>query len=71
MFYRKNLLAWQQVVRLVLGAALIGVGFTGWLPAPWYYVAMALGAIIAVTGAVGYCPACALVGRRSLPGKGH
>lgn len=71
MFYRKNLFAWEQVVRLLIGMALIGASLVGWLSAPWHYVAMAVGAILVITGAVGYCPACALAGRKSLADKGH
>jgi len=65
MFYRKNLLAWEQMLRVLAGFAMIGGGLiylTGW---PAYLVA-AGGAFLAVTGIFGYCPACAMVGRKPI-----
>jgi len=65
MFYRKNLLAWEQMLRVLAGLAMIGGGLiylTGW---PAYLVA-AGGAFLAVTGIFGYCPACAMVGRKPI-----
>lgn len=63
MFYRKNVWAWEQLARLVAGAALIGGGLVylaGWLG----YAAAGVGLYIALTGVFGYCPACAMVGRK-------
>jgi hypothetical protein len=63
MLYRKNLFAWEQILRLVAGAAMIGGGLwalPGW---PGYLVA-AGGLALGVTGVFGYCPACAMVGRK-------
>ena len=65
MFYRKNLFAWEQMLRVLAGLAMIGGGviyLTGW---PAYLVA-ASGAFLAVTGIFGYCPACAMVGRKPI-----
>jgi hypothetical protein len=64
MLYRKNVGAAERVLRSgggLLGAAtsFVMLGFT---PLGW---ALALsGACLAVTGFIGFCPACALVGRR-------
>jgi hypothetical protein len=62
-FYVKNLPAWERSLRVVLalaGAALAAV----FLPVPvrWVGIAAALG--FGLTGAVGFCPLCALAGRR-------
>jgi hypothetical protein len=63
MFYAKNLPVWERVVRLVAAAAMgfcaahfwgTPAGFT-WGPG---------GAIMALTSVVGFCPMCALAGRR-------
>ena len=65
MLYRKNVFAWEQVVRLVAGAAMIAGGLwalPGW---PGYLVAAA-GLYTALTGIFGYCPACAMVGRKPI-----
>ena len=63
MFYRKNIYRWEQWLRVVLG---IGMAAWGVLVAGdllGYGVAVA-GAGLAVTGIVGWCPACAMIGRR-------
>lgn len=63
MLYRKNLYAAEQIVRLVAGAAMIAGGLllvTGWLG----WVLAASGLFTALTGIFGFCPACAMVGRK-------
>ncbi|OEO30583.1 hypothetical protein VW23_020670 [Devosia insulae DS-56] len=63
MFYRKNVFAWEQIVRLVAGVALILAGLlllSGWAG----YAVVALGLYVMLTGIFGYCPACAMVGRK-------
>jgi hypothetical protein len=63
MFYRKNVFAWEQIVRLAAGGALIGGGLlyaAGWLG----YMVAALGLYLTLTGVFGYCPACAMIGRK-------
>ena len=64
MLYQKNLPAWERALRVAAAAvmiafALLGLGGTalGWLLA-------ASGAVAGLTGFVGFCPACAMVGRR-------
>ena len=63
MLYRKNLYRWEQWSRVVIGAAagVFGLAVPG--GALGYGVAAA-GAMLAVTGVVGWCPACATIGRR-------
>ena len=63
MLYRKNLFAWEQILRIIAGAAMVGGGLIylpGW---PGYAVA-ASGIALAVTGVFGWCPACAMIGRK-------
>ena len=63
MFYVKNLPRWERVSRVVasvgIGAAALAEwpGMTGWLVA-------GSAAGILLTGLVGFCPMCAMVGRR-------
>lgn len=68
MFYRKNLYRWEQWLRVVLGVAMAvaGIGFMG---GALGYGLAAFGAMLAVTGIVGWCPACATVGRRLKEGQ--
>jgi hypothetical protein len=63
MFYVKNVPSAERVARVLLGAAGAGLaiafvgGSTGWL--------LAAGAAgLVASGLFGFCPACALVGRR-------
>lgn len=65
MFYRKNVFAWEQIVRLAAGAALIGGGLlylAGWAG----YAVAGVGLYVALTGVFGYCPACAMIGRKPI-----
>ncbi len=66
MIYRKNLPRWERLMRL--GAAL-GLGLCAWLFREGALdLVFAAGAIMAASTSVfGFCPACAMVGRR-LPG---
>ena len=61
----KNVPGWERLVRFVvgLGIAVFG-GFCAAGPqvvAGWFVIASGLG--LATTGLVGWCPACAAVGR--------
>ncbi len=64
MFYLKNLRTWESVARIFAGAGMVGVGL-------WAIPNVAVGRAIAATGAVflltglfGWCPMCAMVGRK-------
>jgi hypothetical protein len=60
-FYRKNIGSLDQVLRLAVGlAAAIAafIYFSGWLA---LLIAVS-GVGLALTGIVGYCPMCAMVG---------
>lgn len=62
-FYVKNVPVWERVLRVLVGLVVAGValvalpGLTGWLVA-----GSAMGVV--VSGLVGFCPMCAMVGRR-------
>ncbi len=63
MFYVKNLPGWERWLRVGSGVAMAiyallrGGGIVGWMLA-------AAGIGIALTGVLGFCPMCALAGRR-------
>jgi hypothetical protein len=64
MIYRKNLYSWEQVLRV--GVA-IAAALAIWLSMPYTPIAygvIAMAALFALTGIFGFCPACAMVGRR-------
>ncbi|SAL23506.1 hypothetical protein AWB68_00975 [Caballeronia choica] len=64
LFFQKNLPQWERTLRTVLGlAVLIGaflVPMEPWLK--WLLVAS--GASFVAMGFVGFCPMCAMAGRR-------
>ena len=62
MIFRKNLPGWERTMRVVLGASMIGYGLVG-LPAGPLGYAIAAGIAI-ITGFFGFCPMCAMVGRK-------
>ncbi|VTZ27178.1 conserved hypothetical protein [Methylocella tundrae] len=64
MFYVKNVPATERVLRVLMGVAALAaaVAYFGSTPIGWGVGAM--GMMAAVTGLVGFCPACALVGRK-------
>jgi hypothetical protein len=69
MFYPKNVPSIERVIRIVIGVALValvlsGRSFLGNLSPVMTVIAFASAVFIAVTGFVGWCPACALVGRK-------
>ena len=66
MVYVKNVPGWERVLRVIAGAgALVAAplllgGWPGWALG-------ASGAGLALSGLVGFCPACAMIGRRLEP----
>ena len=72
MLYAKNLPGWERALRIVIGLAALVFAVAGWRTAGFGLgVAVALvGAMLALTGLLGFCPMCAMVGRK-LDGKGR
>lgn len=52
----------ERPVRIVAGFLLIGAGAFAGLPAVGTGIALILGGVMLVTGAIGYCPLSALFG---------
>ncbi len=47
---------WDRIIRVILGLVLLYVGYAMTsTSAPWNYVAYVVGAILLITGAIGYC----------------
>ena len=62
-FYVKNVPTWERLLRIVVAAVAIAVALVALdgLARPL----LAIGAVgFAMTGLIGYCPACAMIGRR-------
>jgi hypothetical protein len=70
MFYRKNLPGWERAMRSVGGVVMIAFGLFGMPGLPGMPGAMAgylmagTGAVAILTGFFGFCPMCAMVGRK-------
>jgi hypothetical protein len=63
MFYVKNVPTWERILRVVLGLIVVvaGVQLVG---GTWGWLLAASAAGIVGSGLFGFCPMCALVGRR-------
>ena len=66
MLFKKNLPIWERTLRSAAGLTMTAGGLMtpGLAGSPLGYVVAAMGAMIVLTGFVGYCPACAIAGRR-------
>ncbi|MCV2350545.1 DUF2892 domain-containing protein [Paucibacter sp. Y2R2-4] len=66
-FLKRNLPTWERALRIaagvIIGAALFQGVFSAGLIS---YLALATAATLVLTAFVGFCPACAMVGRRYL-----
>ncbi|MBN9486889.1 MAG: DUF2892 domain-containing protein [Alphaproteobacteria bacterium] len=70
MFYFKaNLPGWERTIRVVTGLVLIGITYL-YSTATWMDgVGFVVGIILAGTGFLGFCPMCAMAGRKAVEGK--
>lgn len=68
MFYVKNVPTWERVVRVVAGLVVAGLAISR-LGGAWGWLIGASAMGIVASGLLGFCPACAMVGRKLKPGK--
>lgn len=61
--YIKNVPPLERLLRILVALVVLGVALLR-LPAPWSYLTAVASIGISLTGLLGYCPACAMVGRR-------
>lgn len=64
MFYVKNVPGWERVLRIVMGVMALAIAAMNWSTSSLAVGAGIMGAMLALTGLVGFCPMCALVGRK-------
>ena len=69
MFYTKNVPGWERVLRLIIGMAALAFVWMNWHVSTMAVIAGVVGAMLAMTGMFGFCPACAMVGRKLNKGK--
>jgi Protein of unknown function (DUF2892) len=64
MFFKKNLPNAERGIRLVLGLGLVFLGLNTFHASLLGYAIAISGLIAAATGFIGFCPMCAMVGRK-------
>lgn len=64
MFFQKNLPLWERALRVCLGVVVAALAFT-MAPSPMIgWLAYGSAGVLACTGFIGFCPMCAVAGRR-------
>jgi hypothetical protein len=63
MFYVKNVPNWERALRIVMGLMALGFAAMSW-GSPLAMGAGIMGAVLSMTGLFGFCPMCAMVGRK-------
>ncbi len=69
MLYVKNVPTWERVLRIAMGLMALAFAAMNWGGSNLAVGVGVMGTMLAVTGLVGFCPMCAMVGRRH--DKGH
>jgi len=64
MFYVKNLPGWERVLRVVLGTGGVVYAIIEWGSSKTGVGLGAAAAVLALTGFIGFCPMCAMIGRK-------
>jgi len=64
MFYVKNVPMWERIVRVAAAVVLVGCALYFFKGTPLGTVLLIGGAMSALTGFFGFCPMCAVAGRR-------
>jgi hypothetical protein len=64
MFYVKNVPNWERLLRVVAGLIAMAAGY-GVLGGMWGALIAVSAAGIVASGLFGFCPMCAMVGRRA------
>ena len=64
MFYSKNVPTWERIVRVVMGAIGLVYAVMNWGVSGLAVGLGVMGAMLAISGLVGFCPMCALLGRK-------
>ncbi|MBT9459996.1 MAG: DUF2892 domain-containing protein [Burkholderiaceae bacterium] len=65
-FLKRNLPHWERALRIVTGVAIAAAVYGGLTTGLITWLALGSAATLVLTAFVGFCPACAMVGRRYL-----
>ncbi|MBC3871668.1 YgaP family membrane protein [Undibacterium oligocarboniphilum] len=69
MFYTKNVPGWERLLRIVMGIMGLAFAAMNWNTSAMMTGVGIMAAMLAVTGLIGFCPMCAMVGRKLDKGK--
>lgn len=69
MFYVKNVPTWERILRVVMGVMALAFAAANWRGSGLAMAAGVMGAVLSMTGLVGFCPMCAMVGRKLDKGR--
>jgi len=64
MLFLKNVPNWERVVRVLAGMASLAYAAMNWGVSGLAVAMGVMGAALAMSGLMGYCPMCAMAGRR-------
>ncbi len=64
MFYTKNVPGWERALRIIMGVAGLAFAYFNWQISGLAVAAGLVGTILAMSGLMGFCPMCAMVGRK-------
>ncbi len=59
----------DRAIRVVLAVVLFALTAAGFVAAPWIYGAWVVGAVLLVTGAIGFCPLYAILRLSTAPAR--
>jgi hypothetical protein len=62
MQFQRNVGSADRIVRVILGLSLVVFSVVGLVPAGWRLLVGAVGVVVTITGAVGYCTLYRLLG---------
>jgi len=65
-FLKRNLPTWERATRIIAGVAVGAAVASGLTTGTVTWLAIATAATLVLTAFVGFCPACAMMGRRYL-----
>lgn len=64
MFYVKNVPTWERILRVSMGLTGLAYAAMNWGASGLAVSIGIMGAMLAMTGLFGFCPMCAMVGRK-------
>jgi hypothetical protein len=66
MYIKTNLPRWERAIRIAMGIMVAGLAYLVGPSPMMSWTGVAMGAMVAGTGVIGFCPMCAMAGRRTI-----